>query len=1087
MRLLRILQFTFLTLLLNTPILAQENEQDSVKKTDLSGLKFRNIGPAFASGRVSDFAVNPTNNSEYYVSFAGGHIWKTTNNGTTFTPIFDKQGAYSIGCLRLDPTNPNIIWAGSGENNHQRSVSYGDGVYKSLDGGKSWKNMGFKNSRQIGMIAIDPRDSNTVFVAAEGSVWAAGGDRGLYKTTDAGKSWTKILNISPNTGVNNVLIDPINPDIMYATSEQRRRHVNIRIGGGPESAIWKSTDAGTTWRKLTSGIPSVAKGGIGIAISPINNNYVYVMVEAAMGKGGFFRSTDQGESWEKMSDYNTSGQYYSEIVCDPLDVNTIYATETYSKVSHDGGKNWELIGNNKRHVDDHAIWIDPSDTNHFMIGGDGGVYESFDDGKNFIHKTNLPVTQFYRVNVDNDYPFYNVYGGTQDNNSFGGPSQTTYTDGISRCEWTITLGGDGYWQAIDPLDPNIIYSEYQYGNLYRYDKKSGERIPIKPLPRAGEDTYKWNWNTPFILSPHNNKRLYMAANKVFRSDDRGNSWQVISEDITQKLSRDKWPVMGRFWGVDAVAKNVSTSLYGMAVSLTESSVKEDLIYVGTDDGVIQVSDNAGATWKKITHFKGVPEYTYVSDILASKHNNTTVFASFDNRKRDDFTPYLLMSSDRGSSWKSISSNLPKNGTVHTIEQDFINPNLLFVGTEFGIFYSTNKGQSWEQLKSGIPTIAVRDMVIQERESDLVLATFGRGFYILDNYSPLREITSVLKNKNAYMFPIKDALLYVQKNRGGYGFGSMPYRAKNPPYGATFTYYIKDIPKTKQEQRRDKEKLLIKAKARIPIPKPIELESEKNEIPPYLIFTITDSQGNEIRKITTKANKGVNRVNWNLRYLWDNPIKPLNEFKPTKNDNSGILVLPGDYFVKVGFVYENKQSELIAATPFKVKRLNNTSLPTADEKSLADFQLKLKELARISWGTVALQTDLSTKINSLLQASMKTNAVPKATMDKLYELREGLKTIQWQLRGEQAKASYEEIQPAPMAIIPRLNAIIYTHDQSTSAITKKQKDGYQILKERLIPIIDLLERIKSIDIPRIENQLEKYNAPWTSGRVLKFKE
>ena len=595
MKLSRLLVALFLGLYFQTH--SQETEK---KKNDvLSGLSFRNIGPAFASGRVSDFAVNPTNHSEYYVSFAGGHIWKTSNNGTTFTPIFEKQGAYSIGCLQLDPNNHAVIWAGTGENNHQRSVSYGDGVYKSLDAGKTWKNMGLKNARQIGMIAIDPRDSNIVFVAAEGSVWGPGGDRGLYKTQDGGKTWTRVLYISENTGVNNVLIDAKNPDIMYATSEQRRRHVNIRIGGGPESAIWKSTDAGNTWRKLSSGIPNVDKGGIGIAISPVNHNYVYAIIEAAMGKGGFFRSTDQGESWEKMSNYNTSGQYYGEIVCDPVDLNTIYATETYSKVSHDGGKTWKNIGNNKRHVDDHALWIDPSNTRHFMIGGDGGVYETFDAGKEFIHKTNLPVTQFYRVNVDNDYPFYNVYGGTQDNNSFGGPSQTTYSDGISRCEWTVTLGGDGYWQAIDPKNPNIVYSEYQYGNLFRFDKKSGERISIKPLPRPGEDTYKWNWNTPFILSPHNNKRLYIAANKVFRSDDRGMSWKVISDDITRKIPRDTWPVMGRYWSVDAVAKNVSTSLYGMAVSLAESPVKEDLLYVGTDDGVIQVSENAGISWKKI--------------------------------------------------------------------------------------------------------------------------------------------------------------------------------------------------------------------------------------------------------------------------------------------------------------------------------------------------------------------------------------------------------------------------------------------------------------------------------------------------------
>ncbi|HIP48025.1 MAG TPA: glycosyl hydrolase [Lutibacter sp.] len=1069
--------------LINTSSFAQKDK----KETSLaSGLKFRSIGPAFMSGRVSDFAVNPSNTNEYYVSFAAGHIWKTTNNGTTYKPVFDKQSSYSIGCLKLDPNNSNIVWAGTGENNHQRSVSYGDGIYKSLDGGKSWKNMGLKESRQIGMIAIDPRDTNIVFVAAEGSVWGSGGDRGLYKTIDGGKNWEKVLTISEDTGVNSVFIDAKNPDIMYATSEQRRRHVHIRIGGGPESAIWKSTDAGKTWRKLTSGLPKVDKGGIGLAISPVNTNYIYAIVEAAMKKGGFYKSTDQGESWTRMSDYNTSGQYYSEIVCDPIDVNTVYSTETRSKVTHDGGKTWKLIGQNKRHVDDHALWIDPTNTNHFIIGGDGGVYETFDDGKEFIHKTNLPVTQFYRVNVDNDFPFYNVFGGTQDNNSFGGPSNTIYTDGSARSEWTITLGGDGYWQAIDPENTDIVYSEYQYGNLFRYDKKSGERIAIKPQPRKGEDTYKWNWNTPFILSKHNNKKLYMAANKVFKTNDRGNSWEVISDDITRKLPRDKWPVMGSYWSVDAVAKNVSTSLYGMAVSLAESPVQEGLLYVGTDDGVIQTSTNDGKTWSKTTKFKSVPEFTYVSDILASKLDKNVVYASFDNRKRDDFTPYILKSIDQGKTWKSISNNLPKNGTVHTIEQDNIKPGLLFVGTEFGVFYSNNYGEKWTQLKSGIPAISVRDMVIQEREQDLVLATFGRGFYILDDYTPLREINTTLKEQKAHIFPIKEALLYVPKHRGGYGFGSMPYKAKNKPFGATFTYYLKETPQTEQAQRRKKEKELIKSKSKIPIPSSIDLYNEKNELAPYLLFTISDKNGNEVRKLTTKATKGINRITWNLRSLWGNPLKPSKAFKPLKEMKNGILVVPGTYQVKMDLVTNGITQELVSNTNFIVTRLNNSTLPAADEQILATHLEKLQELSRITWGTKAFHNELTEKINSLQQVALQSKGIPTETIKELVAISKELLAIKWLLDGEQPKASSEEIAPTTMAIIPRLHSIIFVHNQSTSSITQKEQDGYLIIKEKLQPIISQLNKISKDKIPVIENTLNKHKAPWTSGRVLEFK-
>jgi len=677
-------------------VFADKKQKDEVKKDTLksslvSGLKLRSIGPAFTSGRVADFAVNPDNPKEYFVAIASGNIWKTTNNGITWKAVFDKYGAYSIGCVTMDPNNHNVVWAGTGENNHQRALGYGDGVYKTVDGGKSWKNMGLKESRQIGDIIVHPCNSDIVFVAAEGSAWGPGGDRGLYKTVDGGENWEKVLDVSENTGINNVVMDPRDHDIMYATSEQRRRHVHTKIGGGPESAVYKSTDGGDNWKKLKSGLPGGDVGGMGIDVSPANPDYVYVIVEAGEGKGGFYRSTDRGESWNKMSDHSSSGQYYNEIFCDPKNADKVYSVETFSHFTTDGGKTWKRLSNNQRHVDDHAMWIDPDDTEHFMIGGDGGVYETYDAGKNYLFKSNLPVTQYYRVNVDNTEPFYWVYGGTQDNNSMGGPSRNLGR-GVTSAEWVVTLGGDGFWQAIDPENPDIVYSEYQYGNIYRYDKKSGESMKIKPQPLKGEETYKWNWNAPFIMSPHSNTRLYMAANKVFKSDDRGNSWEVISDDITAQIDRNTWEVMGRYWGVDAVVKDVSTSLFGTAVSIAESSVQEGLLFVGTDDGVVQVTEDNGATWNKIDKFPGIPEYTYISDIMTSEFDENIVYISFDNMKRDDFKPYILKSTDKGASWTSVSGNLPENGTVHTLAQDFIKPDLLFAGTEFGVFFSIDSKQ-----------------------------------------------------------------------------------------------------------------------------------------------------------------------------------------------------------------------------------------------------------------------------------------------------------------------------------------------------------------------------------------------------------
>jgi photosystem II stability/assembly factor-like uncharacterized protein len=1059
-----------------------DKKSDTIKSGDVSGLKFRSIGPAFTSGRIADFAVNPKNHSEYYVAVASGHIWKTVNNGTTFEPVFDNYGAYAIGCLTMDPKNPNIVWAGTGENNHQRALGYGDGVYKTTDGGKSWKNMGLKESRQIGMIAIDPRNTDIVFVAAEGSVWGPGGDRGLYKTIDGGKTWEKVLNISEHTGVNNVLIHPCNPDIMFATSEQRRRHVHTKIGGGPETAVYKSEDGGKNWRKLESGIPGVDKGGMGIAVSPVDPNIVYLIIEAALDNSGFYRSSDMGESWSKMGDHSESGQYYNEIYCDPVDADRVYSMETVSVFTEDGGKTWKSIGNNDRHVDDHAFWIDPTNVKHFMIGGDGGIYETFDQGANWLHKTNLPVTQFYRVAVDNTEPFYWVYGGTQDNSSFGGPSRNINNDGVSSCEWVTTLGGDGFFQAIEPTNPDIVYSAYQYGNIYRYDKKSGESINIKPQPRKGEDTYKWNWNTPYMLSPHSPTRLYMAANKVFRSDDRGQSWKVISDDISAKIDRNTWQVMDRYWSIDAVAKDVSTSLYGLAISIDESRVKENLLYIGTDDGLIQVTEDAGGSWRKTESFPGVPDNTYVSDILASKFDENIVFASFDNILRDDFKPYLLKSTDKGKSWTSIAGNLPEKGTVHTIQQDFVNPDLLFVGTEFGCFFTVDGGRIWTQLKSGIPTVSCRDLVIQERESDLVVATFGRGFYILDDYSALRKLNKELLDSAAYIFPVKDALMYVQKYRGGYGSGSNVYIAENPPYGATFTYYVKEAPKTLKDERHEKEKELAKDKKPIPMPSMDELRAEENEIEPHLVFTIMDEKGNVVRKLTKGISEGINRISWNFRYPSTAPVRIDEKFDPMSMGDDGMFVLPGKYTISMAQVVRGELKELAGPVEFVAKPLNNTTLPAEDRAELVAFQQKLAELGRVVRGTEDFAYDMMERVRSDKQAAHRTPDASRTLMEKIEKVEAAMDNILWKFNGQEPRASQEENLPAPPSINDRLNSIIFTHFRSTSAVTQTQRDIYEILKEEFPPILNELKGIYENELPAIENELENIGAPLTPGRI-----
>jgi photosystem II stability/assembly factor-like uncharacterized protein len=1059
-----------------------EKKEGAISSSTFGGLSFRSIGPAWASGRISDFAVNPQNISEIYVAVSAGNIWKTNNNGTTWSPVFDNYGAYSIGCLKIDPNNPFVIWTGTGENNHQRQLGYGDGVYRSEDGGASWKNMGLKNSRQIGMIAIDPRNSDIVYVAAEGSIWGPGGDRGLYKTTDGGKNWKKVLEISENTGVNNVVLDPRNPDVIYATSEQRRRHVFTKIGGGPESAVYKSKDGGITFDKIMSGLPSGNIGGMGLAISTVNPDLLYIMMEAEGDKGGFFRSVNRGASWEKMSSHASTGQYYNEIVCDPVNPDKVYSLETVSQVTSDGGRTWTSVGNNQRHVDDHAMWIDPANTKHFYIGGDGGIYESFDGGKNFIFKSNLPVTQFYRVNTDNALPFYNVYGGTQDNNSFGGPSRNTKSDGVVNDDWFVTMGGDGFWVAIDPVDENIVYTEYQYGNAYLYDKKSGETVSIKPIPPKGEKTYRWYWDTPLIISPHQRERIYMAANKVFRSNDRGRNWEVISGDLTRNEDRNQFKVMGKYWSIDAVAKDVSTSLWGLIVSLTESKVKKDLIIAGTDDGVVAVTDDGGKNWTRTTTFPGVPEYTYVSDVLADKFNENVVYATFSNMLNDDFKPYILRSSDKGKTWVSISGNLPQNGVVHTIEQDPVNPELLFAGTEFSFYFSIDGGKEWIEFKSGLPTTAVRDIAIQQRETDLVLATFGRGFYILDDYSPLRYFRKESAEKEGLILPVKDAKMFVET--GGFdNQGSTYFKAPNPAYGATITYFVKDVPKTARAIREEKEKTLFEKGEKIPQPSREELKAEENEISPYLIFTIRDDNNNIVRQIYKSASKGVNRVTWNFTYAGFQPVNT-SEYNPLSSGSNGIQAMPGTYKVSMSMCAKGETRELAGPENFVCKPLNLSTFQSSDPKANLDFLKEASEYSRKVYGSISYANELLTRSNSVLQALQLTPAATPAMKTEAFRLLNELKNIMFRFNGPQAKASWEEVPPTDMPLSQRLGEIAITSYSSSSDITGIVKDQLEILKSEFPPVLDRIRKAGE-DLQKLDRQLDDIKAPWTPGRVPKL--
>lgn len=1071
----------FIILMLLTSLIAQDKNKTIDESSTYNGLKFRCVGPALTSGRIVDFAVNPDNPAHYYTAVASGGVWKTTNAGTTWEPVFDNEGSYSIGCVTMDPNNPHVVWVGTGENNSQRSVGYGDGVYKSTDGGKSWKHMGLKNSEHIAKIIVHPENSNVIYAASQGPLWNAGGDRGLFKSEDGGKTWENILSISKHTGISDLVYDSRNPDVMYASAYQRRRHVFTLINGGPESAIYKTEDGGKNWRKLESGLPSSYMGRIGLAISPVNPDYVYAIVEAAEDKEGFYRSTDRGESWEKMSDYICSSpQYYQEIVCDPVDVDRLIVLDTYSKYTDDGGKTFHSLNNSGRHVDDHAFWVDPKNPSHYIIGGDGGIYESFDRAANWRFVKNLPVTQFYKVEVDNAEPFYNIYGGTQDNQTLGGPSQTLDRSGIHNYDWYVTKGGDGFETQIDPVDPNIVYSQSQYGWLARYDKKSGEKIGIRPQEDKGEEPYRWNWDAALLISPHKHTRLYFAANYLFKSEDRGNTWEKVSPDLTRQIDRNKLEVMGRVWGVDTPSKNASTSFYGNIVALSESPLQEGLLYVGTDDGLVQVSEDGGANWRKIESFPTVPDTTYVNFLLASNHDVNTVYAAFNNHKRGDFKPYILKSTDRGKTWNAITNNLPERGSVYGIAEDDEKQGLLFAGTEFGVFFSLNDGENWVQLKSGLPTIAIRDIDIQERENDVVLGSFGRGFYVLDDYTPLRQVTEEVLNKDAHVFEIEDALWYQQSSDiGGSGKASQGedfFVAPNPPFGATFTYYLKDDMKTLTEQRREKESELVKNDKPVPFPNHNELRAEDDEEKPYLLFTISDSDGKVVRRLKTKPSKGINRITWDLAYAEATPLNPGDFYKI---DDGSSLVLPGTYTVEMAKSVNGNITTLTEPVSFNVVPLDNSTFPATDKAAMTAFQSDLEDLRGKVYGAINLAENTQDKL-ARIKLALKAGGAPSDMIEKTRGYEQEVKDILRKLEGDRTLSS-RNINQAP-SIADRLDMVAWEQSQSTSAPTETFKKAYSIAKEEFEVVLKDLSTLVEVNIDNLEEQMDKMGLPWTPGRV-----
>ena len=829
------------------------------------GLHFRGIGPATPSGRIDDFAVFEANPAIFYIATATGGLWKTVNNGTTLEPVFDDQPNASIGAVAIAPGDPNIVWVGTGEANNRQSSSWGDGVYKSTDGGKTWRHMGLRQTMHIARIRVDPANYDVVYVAAVGNLWGSGGERGVYKTADGGLTWTSVLSDGPDVGATDLVLDPRNSQVIYAALYQRRRATWGFNGGGPGSAIYKTADGGRTWTKLTNGIPAGDKGRIGLDVYRRNPNVVYARIEHA-SEGGVYRSDDAGASWRKLSSVNPRPMYFSQMRVDPNDDSRVYVPGVQLHVSDDGGRTFRDDGARNIHVDFHAMWINPNNSNHVMIGGDGGVGISYDRSETYVWLNHLPVSQFYHVAYDLRSPYF-VCGGLQDNYTWCGPSAVRSEDGIANDDWFIIGGGDGFQAQVDPSNPRILYAESQDGRMNRVDRVTNERKPIRPEPAEGEPPYRWNWDTPLVLSPHDPATVYVAANRVLKSTDRGHSWTAISPDLTAAADRDTLELMGVKGRDIRIARNDGVQSYGNLASFAESPVQRGLYYAGSDDGQLSVSRDGGASWSNVTaKVPGLPRNTYVSEVAPSRFAPGTVYATFDGHRLGDFGTYVYASTDFGASWRSIVGDLPRGEVARTVTEDLVNPDVLYLGTETGLFFTADRGRRWMRVKANLPTVPVYEITLHPRENDMLLATHGRGVWILDDLTPFQRYGEAVV-ADAFLFEPPPAVQRRPAGDRNRGFqGDLRFLGENPRPGA-IAYYLK---------------------------------AEAKDVK----LTIRDAAGQMVRELSGEDTKDKNRAGINVVY-WDLRVAPLPA--PPGGEagggggfggggTQGPYVLPGDYRV-----------------------------------------------------------------------------------------------------------------------------------------------------------------------------------------------
>ncbi|HEX4901032.1 MAG TPA: hypothetical protein VFV61_10905 [Pyrinomonadaceae bacterium] len=1004
-------------------------------------LEWRSIGPANMGGRTADVEGVPGDPNTVFVASASGGLWKTVNGGISWKPIFERQGTISLGDIALAPSNPDVVWAGTGESNTRNSVSFGDGVYKSTDGGKTWQHMGLRDTERISAIVIHPQNPDIVYVGALGHAFGANEDRGVFMTTDGGRTWTKTLYIDKEHGVSDLDMDPTNPNILYAGMWSFERKAWTHRSGSEKGGVFKSIDGGRTWNKLSNGLPKLI-GRIGVRVAPSNANVVYAIVEAK--EGTLYRSDDRGETFRQVSKETrivSRGFYYTTVRVDPTNENKVYAVASTLFVSIDGGKTFRSI-TGRTHIDYHALWIDPKNPKRMWQGQDGGIAVSYDAGESWEYVNNIPLGQFYQIHADNRLPFYNVMGGLQDNGAWTGPSRSREPAGIMNDDWRMISFGDGFYVLNSPDDPDVYISESQGGNILRTDFRTREQQEVNPWGRGSGDgpalgeKFRFNWNAPIVQSPHNGNTIYLAGNVVFKSTDFGRTWEQISPDLT---TND--PEKQKDAGGPIAFENSTAEYHTTITAIAESPVQKGLIWVGTDDGNLQVTTDAGKNWANvIKNLPGLAANSGVSHVEPSRTNAQLVYAAFDRHMLDDFRPYVFKTMDGGKSWSNITGNLPAKAYVQVVREDPKNPNLLYVGTELGLFASYSGGNDWIRLGlKNLPFVAVHDIKIHPRENDLILATHGRSVWILDDAAPIQQMNSELLSREAHLFPVRPALRFTSRFTR-YGIGDKVFAGPNPSYGALITYYLKEKPDDKTTFKVE----------------------------------IFDQTGKLVQALNRPAReKGLNRVAWNLRFGGAEVRQPPPEEETaTGGPPRGPQALPGSYIVRLT-LGEKKIEERVEV------RLDPTvNTPIADLQAQLDLTIKLRDMQSSANTALRFLDSIKDQLKHTQTTMKNLNKEPDKEMTKALE--EYVKKID-ELQDKLARRSEGLGLGGKSRVSDRVGDLFFSIDATNAAPTPYQRKYFEEVEPEFRERMAEVNKFIAETVPQWNEKLRGWNAPTLTTR------